>query len=177
MTARDRRAADPGLDARFNGIDFVEVATTTQTALRVHFLNAVPVQGTLTGTPTITGGETIPTVRGAADRRRRLGLGRRPRRAHAAGRRAGRLLDLHADHRRARVLDPFFDHVAFSFKARCPSDLDCADAADASARRPTATRRRSTTSPRTSSASARRCSTSRRCATRTGRSAPRPTSA
>ena len=25
----------------------------------------------------------------------------------------------------ARLLDPFFDHAAFSFKALCPSDLDC----------------------------------------------------
>ena len=41
------------------------------------------------------------------------------------GRRAGRFLHLYARDRRARALDPYFDHAAFSFKALCPSDLDC----------------------------------------------------
>lgn len=47
-----------------NGIDFVEVADDTQTALVVHFLTKVPVAGTLTGAAavTITGGESVPTV-------------------------------------------------------------------------------------------------------------------
>ena len=53
MDTRDRRAkvlASPVV----NGIDFVEVANTAQTVLRVHFLNAVNV-APLTATPTITG--------------------------------------------------------------------------------------------------------------------------
>ena len=64
------------------------------------------------------------------------------------------------------MLDPFFDHVPFSFKAGCPSDLDCAARAAALPAGCRATRRRSTIWPRTSSASARRCWISRRCATR-----------
>jgi hypothetical protein len=44
-----------------NGIDFVEIANDNQTTLRVHFLNKVALQDPIT-TPTITGGETVPTV-------------------------------------------------------------------------------------------------------------------
>src|SRR5215472_12405268 len=44
-----------------NGIDFVEVASTDQRTLRVHFVNAVAVAGTVTS-PQITGGESVPTV-------------------------------------------------------------------------------------------------------------------
>jgi hypothetical protein len=43
-------------------IDFVEIASAAQTALRVHFLNAVPLQGTLSAIPRIDGGETIRSV-------------------------------------------------------------------------------------------------------------------
>src|SRR5262245_21901026 len=46
----------------FNGIDFVEISTDAETTLTVHFLNAVPLQGTVSATPTIDGGETIRTV-------------------------------------------------------------------------------------------------------------------
>src|SRR5712691_9995781 len=47
-----------------NGIDFVEIASADQTSLRVHFLNAVAVQGTLDPLKpvTISGGESVPTV-------------------------------------------------------------------------------------------------------------------
>jgi hypothetical protein len=58
--ARDRRAQlIPSTTA--NGIDFVTIGNAAQTVLQVH-LNAVSVQGSLTGPITITGGETIPTV-------------------------------------------------------------------------------------------------------------------
>ena len=48
----------------FNGIDFVEIANDAQTALVVHFVNAVTVQGSLVGANpvTITGGETVAGV-------------------------------------------------------------------------------------------------------------------
>ena len=48
----------------FNGIDFVEIANDAQTALVVHFVNAVTVQGSLVGANpvTITGGETVASV-------------------------------------------------------------------------------------------------------------------
>src|SRR5947207_3958782 len=61
MDPRDRRAALLQ-SVSFNGIDFVEVVTDDQTELRVHFLNDVPLQGTLSATPTIDGGETIRSV-------------------------------------------------------------------------------------------------------------------
>ena len=50
--------------ATWNGIDYVEIASIDQTQLRVHFLNASPVQGTLSATPAVTicGGETIASV-------------------------------------------------------------------------------------------------------------------
>src|SRR5580704_15671460 len=44
-----------------NGIDFVQIASTDQRTLRVHFLNNVALSGTVSN-PLITGGETIPTV-------------------------------------------------------------------------------------------------------------------
>jgi hypothetical protein len=123
MTGRDRRAkvlASPVT----NGIDFVEIANQPQTLLRVHFLNAVNVEGTLTGAPTITGGETIPTVAvlpilptdwGWDDGHVVLTL-----RVAAPGDFSTYTLTLPSP-----VLDRFFDHVPFSFKAGCPSDLDC----------------------------------------------------
>jgi hypothetical protein len=126
MMTRDRRAAllaPPG-NRRFNGIDFVEVANDAQTTLVVHFLNAVPVQSTLTGTPKITGGETIPDVIvdpilgpdwGHNDRHVTLTL-----RVPTPGDFSFYTLAIPSP-----VLDPFFDHATFSFKARCPSDLDC----------------------------------------------------
>jgi hypothetical protein len=126
MTARDRRAAllaPPG-NSTFNGIDFVEVADDAQTTLVVHFLNDVKVLGTLTSPPTITGGETIPTVTvnpilgsdwGHDDGHLTLTL-----RVPAPGDFSFYTVQIPSP-----VLDPFFDHATFSFKARCPSDLDC----------------------------------------------------
>src|SRR6476659_2028006 len=123
MTTRDRRAALLASPST-NGIDFVEVANQSQTLLRVHFLNAVAIQGTLAGAPTITGGETIPSVPvlpiAAADWGWDDG--------HA-------VLDLHVAAPgdfsiytltlKSSVLDPFFARAAFSFKAGCRSNLDC----------------------------------------------------
>src|SRR6516225_2796318 len=45
-----------------NGIDFVEIASQDQKTLVVHFLNTNPVTGTIQAI-SITGGETIPSVR------------------------------------------------------------------------------------------------------------------
>lgn len=57
---KDRRSRLIG-STTLNGIDFVEIAKDNQTTLRVHFLNKVALQDPIT-TPTITGGETVPTV-------------------------------------------------------------------------------------------------------------------
>ena len=110
-----------------NGIDFVEVANNCQTTLRVHFLNTVPVVGTLaTGNnPTITGGETIPTVRiqsFGASAWSTDPEGRPLLTVHVA---APGDFSFYTLTIQSTALDPFYNHVQFSFKARCPSDLDC----------------------------------------------------
>jgi hypothetical protein len=123
MTPRDRRTQV--LSSPLNGIDFVEVASDDQTALRVHFLNAVPLKGKL-GTPpvTITGGERVRTVAvrpiqdgdwSADDSHLILSL-------TVAAPGDFSLYTLTAN---SPLLDPYFSSAPFSFKARCPSDLDC----------------------------------------------------
>lgn len=127
MATRDRRLAVL-TSKSVNGIDFVEVANAAQTLLRVHFINGLNVEGTLTGAPAITGGETIPTVAvqpigpgdwGWDDQHAVLTLS-----VAAPGDFSTYTLSLPSS-----VLDPFFAQVSFSFKAGCPSDLDCAAAA------------------------------------------------
>lgn len=113
-----------------NGVDFVEVTSAEQTSLRVHFRNAVPVAGTLGSAHpvTITGGESVPAVPVAPIAA-----------ADWAVDEAGRpTLDLrtpfpgdfsfYALRVDSAVLDPYFATASFSFKAGCPSDLDCAPA-------------------------------------------------
>jgi hypothetical protein len=124
MEPRDRRAAILQ-SGRYNGIDFVEIADPdTQTVLNVHFLNDVTVENTLTGQPAITGGETIRTVPvlriGATDWGMDDGHVMLTLRVAAPGDFSTYTLTIPSP-----VLDSFFDHVAFSFKANCPSDLDC----------------------------------------------------
>jgi hypothetical protein len=124
MDSRDRRAALLQ-SASFNGIDFVEVFTDDETVLRVHFLNDVPLQGTLSATPTIDGGETIRSVAvnpisDATDWELdgdHLVLWLT---VAAPGDFSNYTLTL-----QSAKLDPFFASAVFSFKARCPSDLDC----------------------------------------------------
>jgi hypothetical protein len=122
MAGRDRRAQVLA-SSTTNGIDFVEIANTTQTELRVHFLNAVNVEGTI-GTPTITGGETIPTVAvlpvSAPDWGWDDGHAVVTLFVAAPGDFSLYTLTIPSP-----VLDRFFNHVQFSFKAGCPSDLDC----------------------------------------------------
>jgi hypothetical protein len=123
MPTRDRRRAV--LESRTtNGIDFVEVANAAQTTLRVHFLNEVNVEGTLTETPTITGGETIPSVAvkpiGAGDWGWDDGHAVLTLCVAAPGDFSTYTLTLASG-----ALDPFFAQAPFSFKAGCPSDLDC----------------------------------------------------
>ena len=122
MNGRDRHAAILA-STTFNGIDFVEIANDAQTQLNVHFLNAVTVQGTI-GVPTITGGETIATVPvlpvADADWSWDEAHVVLTLRVAAPGDFSTYRLKIPSP-----VLDPFFDNVPFSFKAQCPSDLDC----------------------------------------------------
>src|SRR6266853_2799914 len=129
MDSKDRRAALLA-STSFNGIDFVEVANDEQTLLRVHFLNAVSLIGTLSPKVTIDGGETIRTV--AVDaiddgtdwsfdgNHVVLDLT-----VAAPGDFSNYTLKLESLAIQSPLLDPFFASATFSFKARCPSDLDC----------------------------------------------------
>jgi hypothetical protein len=125
MEPRDRRA-QVLQSPSFNGIDFVEVADDAETTLRVHFLNAIKPAGLISAT--ITGGERIPSVRvgpvtdadwSLVDSHRVLTL-----RVAAPGDFSEYTLTI-ASSRRDSGLDPYLSTSAFSFKARCPSDLDC----------------------------------------------------
>ena len=116
----------------WNGIDYVEIASADQTQLRVHFLTTAPVAGTLAATlpVTICGGEVIGSVAvlpfdestawsADDDGRPVLSLS-----VAAPGDFSTYTLLINST-----ALDPYFDAVPFSFKANCPSDLDCATAA------------------------------------------------
>ena len=124
MASRDRRAKVLASTV-VNGIDFVEVANAAQTLLRVHFLNAVTVTLAPNQAPTITGGESISTVTvlpipasawGWDEGHLTLTL-----QVEAPGDFSNYTLTVFAS-----GLDPFFDWISFSFKAGCPTDLDCA---------------------------------------------------
>jgi len=132
MVSRDRLNALLENQA-LNGIDFVEIASADQKTLRVHFLNTVPLQGTLTDVQ-ITGGETIPNVPVS----NLEALKKHVKEAtywttDSEGRPTLTLLvDAPGDFSSYELtitsndtLDPFFNHSSFSFKALCDSDLDC----------------------------------------------------
>lgn len=113
----------------WNGIDYVEIANTQQTELRVHFLTSVPIALTPPNPVTICGGETIASVAvlgideasawsADEDGRPILSL-----EVAAPGDFSTYTLRIASD-----GLDPYFDAVAFSFKANCESELDCAAA-------------------------------------------------
>jgi hypothetical protein len=121
------RLADLIASTTLNGIDFVEIVTADQTQLRVHFLNTVTVQGTLASTKpvTITGGESIPTVPVLPIAATDWGTdaeGRPTLLLHTpiCGDFSTYRLSINAT-----ALDPYYAHIAFTFKAGCPSDLDC----------------------------------------------------
>lgn len=123
MSTKDRNAALIE-STDYNGIDFVEVANQAQTQLRVHFLNSVPLEGKITGTPTISGGETIravtvnpvnPTDWSLDDDHVVLTLT-----VPAPGDFSNYTLAISSS-----ILDSQYNQTTFSFKARCPSDLDC----------------------------------------------------
>ena len=113
----------------WNGIDYVEIANDAQTKLRVHFLTTAPVKGTFTASPpvTICGGEVIGSVAvlpidettdwsADDDGRPVLSLA-----VAAPGDFSIYTLTIDSS-----ALDPYFDAVRFTFKAGCPSTLDCA---------------------------------------------------
>ena len=133
VPSRDRRARLRVLGT-LNGIDFIEIADPAQTRLRVHFLEVAPdgpaLQAVITRA-TITGGETVPTVEvnpastwtwgTSAAGRPVVDVG-----VAAAGDFSTYTFTLVAS---APLLDLAYDHVAFTFKAGCPSTIDCEEAA------------------------------------------------
>ncbi len=124
MDSRDRRKALLSSQT-LNGIDFVEIANPEQTELKVHFLNGVAITGMPSDPPKITGGERIRSVavnpvNDATDwdfdgNHVVLDL-----KVAAPGDFSNYTLTLQSPN-----LDLFFASAVFSFKARCPSDLDC----------------------------------------------------
>ena len=124
MDAKDRRAQILKSTV-LNGIDFVEIASPQQTTLRVHFLNDVQLRGSLSAAPLIDGGETIASVTvlpidDSTDWGYDTGHLTLTLRVQAAGDFSNYTL-----HLQSAALDQFFSTVQFSFKALCPSDLDC----------------------------------------------------
>ncbi len=152
MITRDRRTTVLQ-SSSFNGIDFVEVADASQQTLRVHFLNAVggpvgtqyspaassppglhvPLAETLdTPAITITGGESIPTVAVAPitdadwsmdDTHLMLTLT-----TNMPGDFSNYTLAINQKSQLpsgSPLIDPYFATSVFTFKALCPSDLDC----------------------------------------------------
>ncbi|MHA7291333.1 baseplate J/gp47 family protein [Arthrobacter sp. MDT3-24] len=123
------RLADLVASTALNGIDFVEIANPAQTLLRLHFLNTVTVEGTLAATNPvrIKGGESVASVP-------LLPIAAADWTTDDAGR---PVLTLRTpfpgdfSHYRLSIassaLDPFYAGILFTFKAGCPSTLDCAD--------------------------------------------------
>lgn len=112
----------------WNGVDYVEVASSDQTQLLVHFLNVAPVKGTLSGQQPVTicssetGGAVPvrPFDEATAwstddDGRPVLALA-----VSAPGGPSSYTLTV-----RSSVLDPYYDSATFSFDTTSTSALDC----------------------------------------------------
>jgi Baseplate J-like protein len=124
---RDRLAAL--LDAAnttLNGIDYVEVASADQRTLRVHFYREIDLAGTLTGLA-ITGGESIPTVpvEQPVDVPVNWSLDAEGRRVLTVRTPTPGDFSTYTLEVASPAVDPYFARSRFSFKAGCPSTLDC----------------------------------------------------
>jgi hypothetical protein len=128
IESRERRARLRDLGT-LNGIDFIEV-DATQTRLRVHFLEPTPDKDALFAAiakATITGGETIPSVD--------VTLPSKSGWSEDAQKRPIAELTVAAPgdfstytfvlETGAAVLDRTYAQVPFTFKAGCPSTIDC----------------------------------------------------
>jgi hypothetical protein len=129
--ARDRRQLLLAPGAVLNGIDYVDVSRS-QTRLFVHFLNIVPVRGSLAGTVpvTITGGEIVTSVTvNPIDETTAWTADSQGRPVLALS------VAVPGDFSTYRLaissgkLDPFLSHARFTFRAGSPSMLDCGAAA------------------------------------------------
>ena len=128
MATRNRRETILN-STTLTGIDFVEIASDQQTALRVHFLNSVDPRGKITGIA-ITGGVTIPEVpvlpfSDASDwSTDTAGKWILNIAVAVPGDFSTYVMSLTSTVA-PNVLDPFFRKAPFSFKARCESQIDC----------------------------------------------------
>lgn len=130
MTATRNRRMTLAADTSLNGIDFVEVVDDSQQTLRIHFLDEQPdgaaLQAAITEI-TIDGGDAIAVVEvepigagvWATDRANRPTLEIRTRGSGDFSYYTLRIATT------AAVLDPYFATSTFTFKANCPTDLDC----------------------------------------------------
>jgi hypothetical protein len=112
----------------WNGIDYIEIASPDQTQLRVHFLNATPLHGTLSATPSVTicGGETIGSVAVLPfDEATAWSADDAGRPVLSIAVAAPGDFSIYTLTVYSTALDPYFDAVPFTFKAGCPSQLDC----------------------------------------------------
>lgn len=124
--ARDRRATIQQPGAVLNGIDFVEIASPDQRVLQVHFLNGVALAGSLKSL-SIDGGDAVPQVPiqpindstdWSSDGEGRLIL--------TVSCRTPGDFSFYTLSIQSPLLDtPGFNQSKFSFKAACPSSLDC----------------------------------------------------
>jgi hypothetical protein len=131
MATRDRRA-ELLRQANLNGIDFVEVMNAAQTHLRVHFLIPAPNHTALAASITkitITGGDAIPAVPvlplTPASWAMTSGRPTVDLRVAAPGDFSSYTLRFVTEAPLVSKLDREFDHVSFTFKAGCPSTIDC----------------------------------------------------
>jgi hypothetical protein len=133
--ASRNRLAKLRTQATFNGIDFVEVLNTAQTQLRVHFLHTSPggeVIATSVTAVSISGGDSIRDVAAEV-----TGWDVTPTgyptidlTVAQAGDFSNYTLTLLTT---GPTLDPFFDHITFSFKVECPAPFDTEQSALVSA--------------------------------------------
>jgi hypothetical protein len=124
---RDRRQLLLAPGAVLNGIDFVEVGPH-ETRLAVHFLNAVAVRGSLSGSRpvTITGGEqAIPVAVSPIDETTAWSADSQGRPVLALTVSAPGDLSIYRLAVSSTRLDPFFAQQAFKFTARSSAAGEC----------------------------------------------------
>jgi len=128
--ARNRRQTLLAPGTSVNGIDYVYAAAVGQAQLFVHFLNMVPVQGSLYGPEvTIAGGDVVTAVAvKPVDEATAWGADNEGKPVLAL------TVDVPADFSSYELtifshnLDPLFSSAPVSFKASCPATVDCATA-------------------------------------------------
>ncbi|MFT3770700.1 MAG: baseplate J/gp47 family protein [Minicystis sp.] len=111
-----------------NGIDYVEIVDDTQTVLDIHFFNPITGLWDLVTGVTITGGDAIPEVPVTSlDWAQPSGDVLRIQVAKPGdfSQYTLTLQKVSPLPTSGPKLDPYFDHTTFSFKAGCPTTLDC----------------------------------------------------